>query len=175
MIVLLDCDGILADFEGHTRAYLRREHGLIFSYEDTTQINMIKALDLSPEVAESLIAEWKRPGWCSSIPSYPEASEGVRKLSEKATIVIVTTPFKGAPQWAHERELWLEKHFGITKVIHTAAKQHVAGDVIVDDDPAHLVRSPARRKILFRRPWNDLSASEAIRVYDWRHLLEYAV
>lgn len=155
MKILLDCDGILADFVRATFAELENGKGYIFREEDVTQHNMLKCLGLDPETVEWLSERWKDEGFCAGILPYPDAFSGVFRLSEIGDIVTVTAPLPGSKTWASERIEWLRHHFGLTSVVSTKEKQHVIGDVLIDDDFRHLIGSPCAKKIMFRRPWNE--------------------
>jgi 5'(3')-deoxyribonucleotidase len=115
--VLLDVDGILANF----------------TLAAVSLVNEITGKKYKP----SDITTWEV---FDSIPVYEGAVEGVKKLKELADIICVTSPFNGSPTWAHERELWLERHFGadISYVIHTRHKERIHGDIFIDDKYEHV-------------------------------------
>jgi 5'(3')-deoxyribonucleotidase len=77
-------------------------------------------------------------------------------------VIAVTAPMSGSMTWAAERRLWLAEHLGIKAVISTDQKHHVTGDVMIEDSANNLLRSPAKHKILFRRPWNERNIPDAI-------------
>ena len=159
--VLLDVDGILADF---TTAALRVVHAKTGRMYKPSDVKTWDLFDSIPEPAAkaAVYAEMKEPGGCSSIPLYPEALEGIARLSQDAEIVIVTSPWKGSDTWAGERERWLEEHFGahISHVIHARQKERVHGDIFVDDKASHVNgwvkywvdsgRDPACRGVLWQ-------------------------
>jgi 5'-nucleotidase len=152
--ILLDVDGILADFDSATRAYLARVHVLPFAHEDVTEMDFCKALSLPQHVQLALQAAWRRPGFCATIEPYLGSGHFVERLKSLGTVIAVTAPMQGARQWAYERELWLRHYFAIEAIISTKEKHHVMGDVLIEDSVANLLTSPCRDKILLRRPWN---------------------
>ena len=83
---------------------------------------------------EEVYSQVKAPGGCESIRPFP-VGYFVRCLQQIAEVLVVTSPFKGSPTWAHEREAALEKHFDVshTDVIHAKRKGFIRGDVFVDD------------------------------------------
>ena len=138
--VLLDCDGVLSDFTRAAVALVNEFTGKNYKSSDVTTWEVFDSIP-EPEARREVYRILKGPGGCESIPVYPDAVEGVKKLREMAHIICVTSPFKGSPTWAHEREVWLEKHFGadISYVIHTRHKERIHGEVFIDDKPEHVL------------------------------------
>lgn len=139
--LLLDVDGVLADFVSGALRVLRDISG------DTIDPNTITTWEMFDSIQEShkhyreaVYHDLKGPGGCSSLPVYSGAQEGVARLRELCDVTIVTSPFYGSKTWMHERERWLEQHFGIHHhdIIHADKKFRVHGDVFVDDKPSHL-------------------------------------
>lgn len=140
-VVLLDCDGILANFVGAALQTLFDVTGKRFESSIVTSWEVFDSIPEPYKASQKQVYDaLKSHGGCASIPVYPEAVEGVRMLADLATIVVVTSPFKGSMTWMYERELWLTKHFGdnIKYVIHTAHKERIHGDVFIDDKAEHV-------------------------------------
>lgn len=163
MRVLLDCDGVLADFlqpcldiiNRHMTKILRADDGAIVygaagepslwsepkTLADMTHWNIFDALGVPKAVKSLVYKEMKQPGWCeTAIKPLPGAQEGVQMLRDCGhQITIVTSPMDG-PTWTHERENWLHRHFDVRRrdVIHTEQKAIVHGAMLVDDKPEHV-------------------------------------
>jgi len=163
--VLLDCDGIMADFVGACVRELASV-GVHVRAEDVDRYDMMSAWKLTHGARETLLAAWNRPGFCSSLAPYPGAREGVDALREIAEVYVVTTPMWSSLTWMRERTDWLESRMGIPKqrVVHTEAKHVIDGDLLVDDNDRNLCAwsEEALRRyratyqgILWSRPWND--------------------
>ncbi len=134
--VLLDVDGVLADFIGGALKLINSQWGTEYLPEQVTQFDFAASLGMTKERA----AEAKRlisaaPHLARTLDVYPGAIEGVRQLREVADIYIVTSPWNSNPTWTHDRERWLKEHFDIphSHVIHTSAKHVCGGDFLVDD------------------------------------------
>jgi 5'(3')-deoxyribonucleotidase len=139
--VLLDVDGVLADFVQAALNVLLAETGVAVNPSTITTWELFDSVPneyrgWKGEVYSRLADR----GGCLGIPVYPGAQEGVARLREIADVTIVTSPFEGSPTWMHERERWLAHHFGIDRkhVIHATEKHRVHGDVFIDDKLAHL-------------------------------------
>ena len=183
MIVLLDVDGVVSNFNG---SFLREANRILKrSYElsQVTEWDTAKALGLTREEEERVFYVIRQPGFALSIDPYPEAKEGFEKLSRLAEVYFVTTPMRGPRDetmtWMHDREHWLHDHFGVphNRVIHCNAKERVRGDIFVDDKPANVRRwaehNPLERSVLWHQEYN--RSESLLRVFGWDDLCELAI
>ena len=138
---LLDVDGVLGDFVSAALAHLSEVTGVKFDPISVTSWEVFDSIQEPFKSWKGTVYErMKARGGCSSIPVYDGAKEGVARLREIADVTILTSPFNGSATWMHEREKWLEQHFGIhhRDIIHADKKFRVHGDIFVDDKPSHL-------------------------------------
>lgn len=160
--VLLDCDGVLADFVGGFLAIVNRACGTFYTHEHVTEYDVCKALGITTEQATHAFDTVSGSrGFALALEPLPGAIDGVRRLQEIADVFIVTSPWNSSPTWTHEREAWLRRHFDIPhrRVIHTGAKYMVRGDFLVDDKTETLTRwdmehGPHRKAIQWQTPHN---------------------
>lgn len=138
--ILLDCDGILSDFHTPCLAIINELTGKDHKLEDIHSWDIFEALGVSADIRKATYDRMNTPGWCSKLKPYPGAAQGVAKLREMGEIHIVTSPMRG-DTWHRERELWIWKHFeiGPKYVTHTASKNIVHGDVLIDDRDDNLL------------------------------------
>lgn len=140
--ILLDVDGVLADFVSAFLDVVREQLGRSYQPEDVTSFGIANSLRLSKEDFDRCALIVGEPGFCAGLGIYPGAIEGVAHLRSIAEVYIVTSPWNSNPTWTHDREAWLERHFGIphSRVIHTSAKHLVRGDFLIDDKTETLQR-----------------------------------
>lgn len=136
MRVLLDCDGVLANFVGGWLALINAARGTSFTPDDVTDWDICASIgipDGERGAAKRLLAEC--PGFAGQLEVLPGAQDGVRRLQQIAEVFIVTSPWGSHPTWTHDRDAWLRKHFDIrtSHIIHTGAKQVCVGNFLVDD------------------------------------------
>jgi 5'(3')-deoxyribonucleotidase len=160
MIVLLDCDGVLADFLSPALAALHACGGPALAHDELDRYSIESLLD----TAEQRAAWWSAvtaPGFCASLQPYAGARECVDDLrAMKHDVLCVTSPMDSLT-WAGERAAWLRDRFGFARnhIISTPGKQWVAGDFLADDNENHCDDWGARyleaSPILIARPYND--------------------
>jgi 5'(3')-deoxyribonucleotidase len=187
MIILLDCDGVLADFSGALLDVVNKEdapEGKVFTRNDLSRWDVAGCLHLRRDRLSSILS---REGFVVGMAPLPGAQKAVYELCVIGTVYIVTTPFHSSPTWAYERTEWLSRHFGIhaERVIHTAAKELVRGDLFVDDKPSHILSWQQSNKdgvsILWEATWNSKdryhhpgSRLPVNRMNDWGSLVRIA-
>lgn len=161
--LLLDVDGILANFIDPALEEVAALTGLRHHHDEVTQWDIMECLGIPDDVAEAAYARMKREGFCASLPVYPGAQEGVEMLRSVCNLYIVTSPLGGA-HWAHEREMWLWEHFRIPgkTVISTSAKYKCVGDVFVDDKSSNLEKWSAKHPRDCAVRWSVRSNSQDI-------------
>lgn len=161
MRILLDCDGVLADFVGGFLKTLRDIDGVPRTHEDVTQYAIEEALGLTPETTASVHAQISQRGWCLGLQPIIGALEGVKALREAGhDLVVVTAPWPKHETWHWERLRWLEElGFEEKSVVFTKRKELVTGDLLLEDNPKILNRwmqshANQRTGILFDQPYN---------------------
>lgn len=172
--LLLDVDGIIADFE---TAFLEVARDLTGRdiVRDPTQWCMEAQCRLTEEEAGEVWSVIHGSRFARDLDPYPFAVDNVKSLSELCNVYFVTSPMEENPTWAHDRALWLRSHFGDelgSKVISTKHKHCVRGNVFVDDKPEHIEQWSRAHgdgaAFLWNRAYN--SEIELPRVRSWREL-----
>jgi 5'(3')-deoxyribonucleotidase len=144
MIVALDCDGVLADFNSAARELaphpdaptLEKAFGF-----DGAMWDAIARRDIYFHLAMRVL-----PGAVKSVYD-------LRHFGHK--VICVTAPPKREMPWHHWRATWLQRNFGFhhDDVIFARDKSLIRADVLVDDFAKNLRTFPGRR-IMVTQPWN---------------------
>ena len=161
---VLDCDGLLSNFVAGALSVVEEVIGKKFQLADVTVFDFTKALGLSADEASAVKkAIGAKQGFARSLPPYPEARQGVRRLRELGDVFCVTSPWESNVWWRSERDSWLALHFGIEVVHHADDKTGYEADIFVDDKSSHvrdwLAAWPGRTGVFWRTPHN---TSEAV-------------
>lgn len=181
-LVLLDVDGVLADFVSWYLDLARRVTGREYDPALVTQWDVAAAIGLTAGESGRVTELLHRPEYVLAMRPLPGAVEGVAALREVADIHVATSPWPGHPTWASERAEWLRRHFRISHkdVTHTSAKHLLRGACLVDDKPEHCAdyarHNPDRYAVLWDQPYNRAPEHGAhpsvVRVADWQRLTD---
>lgn len=175
--VLLDVDGVLADFLTPSLKVIESVTGEPVPPEYLTEWDFMRHYD--KETSKKFYDIFKSEGWCFNLEVYPGAVEAVKELRGYADVYFVTSPMHGR-HWAFERTEWLDKHFGARRdhVVHTNAKYLCVGDVLVDDKPSHIIEwelsHPKGTGLLWNQPYNKYDVPRMLRAHDWFTVLNVA-
>jgi len=168
--LLIDCDGVLLDFEAPGMLVAEKLTGVSVTPEQRIAAGW-DLIDSCPEwqaAREPILAAWEAEGFCSSLEPIPGAAQFLRDLRSPrggtaaemlrrtvTEIFAVTTHMHRSKTWVWEREQSLDKHFGslLDGYIHTRHKQNVAGDFFIDDKVANVRKwkdkHPTKHGIVF--------------------------
>jgi len=167
MRVLVDVDGVLADFVGAYLCVASDEYfratgnARLFSRDEVTDWDICSGLGIG-EIRDAVNSRVSAPGFANSLDTIDPMVQMVNNLiaEESGEIVFVTSPWKSSPTWKRDRLAWLECHFGDAgrNVIFTGEKYGVRGDIMIDDRYENLVswksENPNGVAIIASQPWN---------------------
>lgn len=165
--ILLDCDGVLADF----LSTVLREAGTGKEPKDITDWDLKKCLtpDEHRRVSRTLS---ESPHIAREMDVMPGAQAAVLAMRDYGfTVVVVTSPWISNPTWEHQRRKWLGRHFGVRPddIVSTASKHLVDGAVLVDDKLSTVERwqqTRDRPAVLFRHPYAPATSIASIDAWD---------
>ncbi|XP_067164310.1 5'(3')-deoxyribonucleotidase, cytosolic type [Apteryx mantelli] len=186
--VLVDMDGVLADFEGAVlRGFLSR-----FPGEPRVELAERRGFSvweqyrcLRRDLADKVASIYESPGFFLGLDPIPGAIEAMQEmiLMQDTEVFICTSPLRKYEHCILEKYKWVEKHLGpefVERIILTRDKTIVSADLLFDDkdtirgvelNPSwehilftcchnkHIQLKPPRRRLL---SWAD----------DWRAIME---
>lgn len=156
--VLLDCDGVLADFV----SAMLEACGSSLQPDEITDwgiFDLIGSAD-GDDVRRKALAIADDPDFWRSLPVIPLAQENVaHMMASDSEVFVVTSPWESCKGWDVARRQWLAEHFGIDRyhVVITPAKHVVSGDFFLDDKPEHVRAWRANNRgfaVLYDAPYN---------------------
>lgn len=158
MIVLVDMDGVLANFEkgfldiwqaryGHL-PYVKLEERHTFYIED----------QYPEEHRETIYNIFCESGFFRHLAPIEGAIEAVREMATRFEVYICTSPLSGHSACEQEKVDWVGQHLGKAfkkRVILTSDKTLVRGDILIDDSPnVKGLLAPSWQHILYDAPCN---------------------
>lgn len=139
MIILIDMDEVLADFETRLLQIWAEKypHTVLFPGGVRSSFYIGASEDgTKSELVNKII---HADGFFSSLKPLPGAIEAINEMHRLGhATFIVTSPGLSYPNAASEKYQWVDKHFGrymLERLIITPAKPIIRGDILIDDKP----------------------------------------
>lgn len=182
MRILIDCDGVLADYCQACFNLIRYVTNNVHTIDQVTHWDLFDVLGYG-NIKDAFRSGQEEAGWCEYIPVKPGAQHAVKQLELVHEVVVVTSPMT-APTWTYERTMWLKDHFNIPKerIVHTAGKHYIEGDVLIDDSVDHCrdwkLAHPAGLSIVWDAPYNQNTNDHAVglvRARSWDEVEKYVI
>lgn len=175
MRILLDIDGVIADF---TKAWIEQ-------YNHFTGEN-VKLSDITGPKTSKFVKDPQilyrikdSPGFIRGLPPINGAIDGVHELHSKGHEIVFVSNGTRAPSSGHEKREWLFYYFHrlwkIPPLIlaYGTHKKYVRGDVLLEDNPKNLeVLEFGTKQLLFNHKYN-ADETRFERIYDWSHFLSW--
>ena len=176
-ILLLDQDGVLADYDKGFLAKWREIHPnkTVIPPEKrrTFYIEEDYPKELGALVREIIVSK----GFYRDLPVMEGAIEAINELKKYFDVLICTAPHLKSKYCISEKFEWIAEHFGselVRKIVLTKEKTLVRGKYLVDDRPE--IKSPyipEWEHIFYDQPYNRDIDKRRIRWTDdsWRNVL----
>lgn len=178
MIILVDMDGVLADFEAEFLHRWRAE------YPDRPFIPLEERRGFSvreqyaAEFAPDVSGIWYEEGFFRALAPIPGGREALVSLTAAGhEVFLCTSPLKYFRYCVGEKYAWVAEHLGepwTRRMVLTRDKTIVRGDLLVDDRPEISgVAVPQWEHVVFDQPYNRTSRARRLHGWGrWRDLLE---
>jgi 5'-nucleotidase len=177
MLILIDQDGPLADFETGFLDIWREKYPDEF-YIPVDQRTAFYIRDQYPEKFKKQIDEiYNAPGFYRNLPPTPGCVEALTNMIELGFDVrICTAPLSRYENCVLEKYQWVEKHLGrefTRRIILTKDKTIVRGNYLIDDKPSiEGSHTPEWEHIIFDCSYNrERIENKRLNWSNWREIL----
>lgn len=159
MIILVDQDGVLANFDD----YFTTKWEEMFPNLVLPPINKRETFYIDDYVGPNLKDQvWhiaREEGFFENLPVIEGSIEGLNKLKDLGhEVYICTSPLKYYENCVKEKYSWVEKNFGYDwtqRLILTRDKTVIKGDILIDDKPEIAgAYTPVWEHIIFDQTYN---------------------
>jgi 5'-nucleotidase len=174
MLVLVDMDGVLADFEGEFLRRWRKKFPRQIFYpldkRDTFYVHEQYGKEMQDKVREITGA----PGFFASLPLIADGDLALHTLlSLGHKVIICTSPLSSNPTCLQEKYDWVNRYLGkdlARSMIIIKDKTMVMGDILIDDRPEVVgAFKPTWEHVLFHAPYNKAVANKK-RLHHWGNI-----
>ena len=177
MIILIDMDDVLADFDSE---FLKRWRE---KYPDKLYVPLEKRSlfymkEQYPQEVWDLVKEiYYSPGFIRSLPVVTGGCEAVKELSERGhEVFICSAPLSNYENCVLEKYEWVEEYLGrewTRKIILTRDKTLVKGKILIDDRPEIKGAAvPEWEHIIYDRPYNrNIQDKRRLTWENWKEVL----
>lgn len=176
MIILVDQDGVLSDFD---KCHAMKGRALGFPEHMTpAQRSSWQILDgLKDHEIQAVLNLWYTPGFFRDMDPIEGALQGIEDMLRHGhKVFICSTPMQGHPTCTIEKEAWVKEHLGkdfVKRLILTHDKTMVHGEILIDDKPEIFgSRAPHWEHVLYDTSYNRLLQGKRRMTWEnWREVL----
>ncbi|MEK6858591.1 MAG: 5'-3'-deoxyribonucleotidase [Nanoarchaeota archaeon] len=177
MRILVDMDGVVADFERGFLDSYRNAHpnSPFISLVDRTSF-YIKD-QYTKELRGLVEGVYNTPGFYRNLPLIEGSVDALREMVLGGhTVYICTTPLFSNPTCLQDKFDWMLEHFGkdlTKKMIITEDKTIIHADILIDDRPELTgVQAPSWEHVLYTQPYNShVSLKRRLTWKDWKDII----
>ncbi len=156
--ILVDVDGVCADFNKGLLDYINRTQGTNLTEDQITVYSTQEAFKQhwTPDVEDHVRSE----GFCYNLDVIPGSIHAINELRARGyKILFVTAPYTRSKTWSYDRIEWLKKYFNASHkdIIFAHDKKFVYGMTLIDDKVQNVVDWSMKWRdtsILYSQPWN---------------------
>lgn len=178
MIILLDQDDVLADYNGGFLKLWRARYPNEFYVPLYQRKSFDATFDYPANLKDKMRSIYLAPGFVRGLPPMDGAIRAVRYLvSCGHDVRICTAPLTKYENCVLEKYQWVEIHLGrefTRKLILTKDKTLVRSDLLIDDKPEILgAVDPTWEHVLFEQSYNrQVVGKRRINWYNYRSILD---
>jgi 5'-nucleotidase len=177
MRILIDMDGVIADFDGEFLLRWRARHPdkLYVPLEERTTFYV---KDQYPDELKSLVVEiLVEPTFFRDMLPVSGAKDALDEMEKMGfEVFICTSPLSTYKNCVLEKYEWVEKYLGsawVERIILTKDKTIINADILIDDKPTltGVESIPKWEHILYDRPYNRVANRRRMTWDNWKEVM----
>ncbi|MFA7359734.1 MAG: 5'-3'-deoxyribonucleotidase [Candidatus Kapaibacterium sp.] len=178
MIILVDMDDVIADFDGGFLIKWREKFPGEFFIPMNERQKFYMRDEYPPELLDRVTELFTEKGFVANLPEIEGGVDAIRKIKEKGhEVFICSSPMRQYKNCVAEKYEWIEKHLGqewTMKLVLTRDKTLVRGDLLIDDKPEVTgAAKPAWEHIIFDKSYNShIKNQRRINWNNWQEVLK---
>ncbi|MBI2045629.1 5'-3'-deoxyribonucleotidase [Candidatus Pacearchaeota archaeon] len=175
MIILVDMDGVLADYNLGIEKELKKR--CLWTPDRNEFKTFYYADNCPPEYGKVIDVIGSKKGFAFDLPSIKGGKEALEKMLELGQEVrICTAPFGDYKITIPEKLAWAEYNIGkgwAKKIVLTKDKTLIRGDILIDDKPKILgIMEPVWEHVLYDKSYNkEVEGKRRLTWENWREVL----
>ncbi|HVO43324.1 MAG TPA: 5'-3'-deoxyribonucleotidase [Aggregatilineales bacterium] len=177
MLILVDMDGVLADFESAFLQIWRTQQPdkVSIALEDRRGFHLVD--DYPGEYKELIQAIIAAPGFFRSLEPLTGGLEALKTMQDLGhDVLICTSPLENYQYCVPEKYEWVDHYLGqawVNRIVLTRDKTVINGDVLIDDRPLISgLAVPAWEHVVYDQPYNrTLQERRRLTWQNWQTIL----
>ena len=175
MIVLIDMDDVITDFDGEFYRRWKLKYPDKYITPPSQRSKFYLKEESPPEYKEFITSIYTEPGFIRGLPPVDGAIEALKTISKEHTVFICTTPLDRFENCVLEKYYWILDHIGFDwtkRLILTKDKTLIKGDILIDDKPEIIGNcTPQWEHVLFDKPYNrHINNKKRINWNNYKHI-----
>lgn len=138
-----------------------------FGFKEPITMSEVTQWGASGKRTDVLLKYYNNPGFYKKQKPLPGAKEFIKTLTQIAEVFLVTSV---QPEVMSTRAETLLREFPqvpLDNIVISSRKDIVNADIMLDDNPNHILQSSAKYPVLMRQPWNHhITGTLAVTSYD---------
>ena len=177
MLILVDMDGVLADFEGHLMQQWQARHPNTFELAREERTTFYVSRQFPKEHRQKLFDIMYSQQFFANLPAIAGGKEALEKMREMGwEVFLCSSPLLSNKTGASEKFAWVEQHLGrdwISQLILATDKTLVQGDILIDDRPEIKgAVKPVWEHVLYDQPYNrQTNGKRRLTWANWKQVL----